>query len=78
MFGKKSEMGSPLWPPGSNFRTEGVNNPTARPPELMNCLSCGKGCPAYFSKAGFGSKVSTWLGPPFISKKITLFTLVGK
>jgi len=44
----------------------------------MYFLSVGIGFPAYFSSIGFGSKVSTWLGPPFISRKMQFFTFVGK
>ena len=74
IFGKKSEIGIPLCPQALNGRQAGVSLPIARPPELMNFISAGIVWPAYFSSVGFGSKVSTWLGAPFMRRKITLFT----
>ena len=71
-WGKKSDTGRPLLPPGRNGRNEGVRNPILRPPELMNFLSAGSGWPACLSSKGLGSKVSTWLGPPFMSRKMQL------
>ena len=44
----------------------------------MNFLSAGSGWPAYFSSAGFGSNVSTRLGPPFIIRKMQLVAFAGK
>lgn len=52
--------------------------PIARPPELMNLWSVGMGFPASLSSIGLWSNVSTWLGPPFIRRKITLFRLCGE
>ena len=40
--------------------------------------SPGKGLPAYFSRAGFGSKLSTWEGPPLRKKWTTRLALPGK
>jgi hypothetical protein len=37
----------------------------------------GSGWPLYFSSAGFGSKVSMWLGPPTMNRKMTDFALGG-
>ena len=68
---KKSEISKPLSPPGRNLRKAGVRNPILRPPELINFLSGGSGCPANFSKVGLWSNVSTWLGPPPMKSEIT-------
>src|SRR3954451_6986140 len=44
----------------------------------MNFFPSGKDLPAYFASSGFSSNVSTWLGPPFIIRKMTLLTFDGK
>src|SRR5271166_6332956 len=38
----------------------------------------GMTCPAYFCRAGFGSNVSTWEGPPFMNRKMTRLAFAGK
>src|SRR5947209_4334671 len=37
----------------------------------------GSGFPARLSSSGLGSKVSTWLGPPSMKRKMTLLALGG-
>jgi hypothetical protein len=34
--------------------------------------------PSWVLSAGFGSNVSTWLGPPFMNRKMTRFAFAGK
>ncbi|MFN7932228.1 MAG: hypothetical protein U0R19_02815 [Bryobacteraceae bacterium] len=34
--------------------------------------------PAYFDNPGFGSKRSSWLGPPSMNMKMTFFAFAGK
>src|SRR5262245_7897912 len=36
------------------------------------------GLPSYLSSSGFGSKVSTWDGAPFMNRKTTCLALAGK
>ena len=38
----------------------------------------GSGLPFSARRRGFGSNVSTWLGPPLINKKMTRFARAGK
>ncbi len=50
-------------------------------PTLLNCVAstfAGNGLPSYLSSAGFGSKVSTWLGPPSMNSTMTDLALGAK
>ena len=62
IFGNRSEIGSPLSPPGRNVHGEAMTEPTS-----LNCVggaSIGIGLPSQRSSSGFGSNVSIWAGPP--------------
>ena len=64
----------PLWPYFRNWNGEGNAAPVLRSVVRI----CGAGLPAYFSRAGLGSKVSTCDGPPLRKKWTTRFALPGK
>src|SRR6476620_10301926 len=64
----------PLWPYFLNLNGDGNAPPVLR--SVRN--DCGNGLPAYFSKAGLGSNVSTCDGPPLRKKCTTRFARPGK
>ena len=41
-------------------------------------ISAGNGLPLHFCRPGFGSKRSSWLGPPSMNMKMTFFAFGGK
>ena len=45
--------------------------------KLSSLRYAGIVLPAHSLSAGFGSKVSTWLGPPYMKRKMTESTLAG-
>src|SRR6266436_1977006 len=74
-FGKSSLTGSPHLPDLLNFHGLASVLPT-----LLNCVGstfAGNGLPWYFSRSGFGSKVSTCDGPPSMNRKMTLVALAA-
>src|SRR5688572_26107391 len=72
MCGRNSEISSPELPRGLNSRHGGKSLffATARR-VLKEPNDSGIGSPANRTRSGFGSKRSTWLGPPDINRKIT-------
>ena len=42
---------------------------------IVFAIDFGTSCPENCLRAGFGSKVSTWLGPPDMYRKITLWAV---
>src|SRR5438105_13223288 len=73
-LGNKSLTSMPLWPHFLNLKGEGNAAPVLR---SVLIYSPGKGLPAYFSSAGFGSKLSTCEGPPLRKKWTTRLALAG-
>src|SRR5437016_4953241 len=71
---KSSLTSIPLRPYLLNLKGEGKAAPVFR---SVFKFSVGKSLPAYFSKDGFGSKVSTWDGPPFMKRWMTRLALPG-
>src|SRR5579884_1219469 len=64
--GNSSLTSMPLWPYFWNLNGDGSNLPAAFW-RVVPSLDC----PAYFTSAGLGSKVSTCDGPPFMNRKMT-------
>ena len=65
VFAKSSLTSIPLWPYFLNLNGEGNAAPVRR---SVARFFVGSGFPAYLSSSGFGSKVSTWLGPPLANR----------
>ncbi len=66
--GKSSLTSIPDWP----YFLNANGDASAAAPVLRSVgRSRGIACPLYFCSAGFGSKVSTCEGPPFINRKMT-------
>src|SRR3569623_994528 len=76
ILGKISLTSIPASPCLANLYGEGISLPLLRRIVLMR--SFGGSCPAYFSRAGFGSNVSTCDGPPFMNRWITALARGGK
>src|SRR5262245_21516256 len=72
--GNRSLISSPLLPCLANLNGEGKAAPVLR--SVRRFL--GIGLPAHFARAGLGSNVSTWLGPPFMNRCRTSVDLQGK
>src|SRR5258705_9339306 len=75
ILGNKSLTSMPLWPYFLNLNGDGNAAPVLR---SVLMYSPGKGLPVYFSREGFGSKLSTWEGPPLRKKWTTRLALPGK
>src|ERR1700730_13765756 len=71
MSGNNSETSMPLCPYFLNLNGLGISGPGC-PCRTTTSPLPESGCPAYFSRAGFGSNVSTWLTPPLMNSEITL------
>src|SRR3954447_13953505 len=78
-FGYQSDTQSPLCPCCFHCRFEGISVFLPVPIAVITVpKDGGRGCPAYFSSCGFGSKRSMWLGPPSMKSQITDLTLGAK
>src|SRR5258705_10358293 len=75
ILGNKSLTSMPLWPYFLNLNGDGNAAPVLR---SVLMYSPGKGLPAYLSRDGLGSKLSTWEGPPLRKKCTTRLALAGK
>src|SRR5437867_4798906 len=73
--GNNSLTSRPLWPYFLNLNGDGNAAPVFR---SVGRLPVGSGLLAYLSRAGLGSKVSTWDGPPLRKKWMTLLARAGK
>src|SRR5207247_2886453 len=71
-FGKISDTSIPFCPYLLNWNGLGISGPGQPWRTLMSPLPVS-GCPAYLVRAGLGSNVSTWLGPPVMNSEITAF-----
>src|SRR4029450_1597282 len=72
MFGNNSDTSMPDSPYFLNEKGLGISGP-GNPWRTITSPLPVSGWPAYFSSAGFGSKVSTWLTPPVMKSEITAF-----
>src|SRR3954447_6248911 len=75
MFGNKSLTSMPLCPYFLNLNGDGNAAPVLR---SVLMYSPGKGLPAYLSRDGLGSKLSTWEGPPLRKKCTTRLAFAAK
>src|SRR4051794_30759517 len=66
--GKRSLTSTPLLPHLANLNGD-IISPPARRSVLLSAP--GGFLPLYFSRAGLGSNVSTWDGPPFMNRWMT-------
>src|SRR5260221_13921544 len=78
--GNASEIGKRDWPHSVKLMREPSNGAVVT---SVNCAGifpklAGMVWPASLLRSGLGSKVSIWLGPPAIMRKITDFALAGK
>src|SRR6266540_1867963 len=75
--GNRLLISSPLRPCFANSKGDCIRWPTARlfEPTLQ---SPEYAVPLNFVRAGFGSNVSTWLGPPFMKRKTQCLAFAGK
>ena len=71
MVGKISETSMPLCPYLRKLNGEGIRGPGLPCRTITSPLPVS-GWPAYWCRAGLGSKVSTWLTPPHMNNEITL------
>src|SRR5216683_1199384 len=67
----------PLCPYLRNLKGLGIRGPGC-PCRTTTSPFPVRGVPAYFSRAGLGSKVSTWLTPPLMNKEMTLLARGAK
>src|SRR5205807_5474125 len=81
-LGKRAEISSPDRPCLRKANGEAISLPSVA---FMNWSGSpwalklgGRGWPLSLVSAGLGSKVSRWLGPPVMNRKITLLALAGK
>src|SRR5258708_21418273 len=72
--GKISLTSVPHWPCLANLKGEGYAAPVGR--SVANVT--GSDCPAYFARAGLGSKVSTCDAPPLAKMWMTCLALAGQ
>src|SRR3954447_19965114 len=75
VLAKSSLISRPLLPYLENLKGDGKAAPVLR---SVRRYSPGKGWPAYLARAGFGSNVSTWEGPPLRKKWMTRLALGAK
>ena len=79
MFGSQSDTQMPLWPCCCHFRRDGKSGARPSPIGVITGLKLGgRGLPARRFSSGLGSKVSMWLGPPSMNRKITLRAVAGR
>src|SRR5438874_2446172 len=79
-LGKRSEISIPDCPYFLNVRRD-ARIGTSLNFENWSCTSpklSGTGLPSSFSSIGLGSKVSRWLGPPCMKRKMTFLAVAGK
>jgi hypothetical protein len=70
--GSQSETQIPLCPCCFQVRFEGMSVLFEVPMAVTTLPNdAGMGCPASFSRVGFGSKRSMWLGPPSMKIQMT-------
>src|SRR5438105_3607524 len=69
-LGNRSETSMLDRPHLVNLRDEASSVPGPRAFRSGSFSRPGMGRPCHFARAGFGSKRSTWLGPPYINKKM--------
>ena len=74
--GKSSLTSIPHLPARLNSQGEPSRFPVAVRSSLG--FANGSGLPFSARRRGFGSKVSTWLGPPLMNKKMTRLARAGK
>ena len=74
--GNSSLISNPDWPCRLNLNGEGSSPPV--PFSVVRPAVLAGRCPAYWSRAGLGSNVSTCEGAPFIQRWIIRFALAGK
>ena len=77
-LGKRSETSIPDSPHFVNLRLEPSKVPGFRPAGSGISVRFGMGWRCHLFNAGLGSHVSTWLGPPYIKRKIQDFALAAK
>src|ERR1043165_1626399 len=75
-FGNNSLTSAPDWPCFENLNGDCKTLPVFVRINFGN--SNGGGCPLYFTRADFGSKVSTCDGPPDMKRKMTRLAFAGK
>src|SRR4051812_25217916 len=75
--GKRLLISSPLCPCCVNGNGDCMRWPMGRPFE-PTLASPAYGSPWCLVSSGFGSNVSTWLGPPFMKRKTQCFAFAGK
>src|SRR4051794_32846598 len=73
-FLKRSLTSMPDWPYLLNLNGEGKAAPVRR---SVRRVGIGRILPANLARAGLGSKVSTWDGPPFMKRWMTRLALAG-
>src|SRR5262249_5862317 len=72
---KRSETGRPDLPYRLKAKGERMAPAVLR---SVRRLPLGSALPWYLSRSGLGSKVSTWLGPPFMNRWTKRFALAGE
>ena len=60
------------------LRASGVDKAAVDGLTVSSFSLVGRGCPCIFCSIGFGSKRSTWLGPPYMKRKMTDFAFGAK
>src|ERR1700682_6506381 len=75
MLGYQSETQMPLCPYCLKVRLDGIRTFLEVPGMAVNFgrMDSGIGCPASSTSLGFGSKRSTWLGPPSMKSQMMDF-----
>ena len=75
----QSEIHRPPWPCCFHSRLSGKMGELISPIAVMRPLVklAGNGLPACCFNAAFGSKVSRWLGPPSMKRKMTFFAFAA-
>src|SRR5215472_8085535 len=78
IFGYQSETHMPLSPYCFQVRVDGMSVFDEVPIAVITLPNeAGMGCPAIRCNSGFGSKRSTWLGPPSMNSQITDLALAA-
>src|SRR5438105_4508755 len=73
-----SDTSIPDWPHLRNVRPEPSSVPGFRTLSNGSLSRFGIGWPCRLASSGFGSHVSTWLGPPYMNRKMHDFALAAK
>ena len=76
--GKRSDISTPDWPHFLKTRREPSKVPKLRALSTGSFSLNGIGWPCRLTSSGLGSNKSTWLGPPYMNKKITFRAFAGK